>query len=377
MATAAPSDQDLLDLGIAEAQESRPDLRIGDGDVTEAALKGGAAMCSAVIAYAAGGIRCLYFGGAKEDDLDMVIIDKLGLPRELSTRSYGTLVFSRTVAGAAGTIDSGTSVSTDADVEGVKHTVSTDLTIAVPDGAFSMTVPATASLYGSSSNVKAGLLTKADAALFDPSITVTNPQPFAGGSDSETDDAYATRARTLWQTQRRATLSALEEGARQVAGVSVARATDDELSGLVTIYVSDDDGGSNSRMVYDVQLAMEEWRAGGIYVHVTGGIRAAVVISITVYGYAKGFDVAAATGLISDSIITRAGRLKVGQILTIDSIKAAAIAPYPNDMTNVRIDSVAMTVGSVTTNRNVTEDVSYPGALVRVTTVNVVDGGSE
>jgi hypothetical protein len=121
-------------------------------------------------------------------------------------------------------------------------------------------------------------------------------------------------------------------------------------------------------------VVMEAWRAGGVHVQVIGGVRNELSIDITILEYETGFDVGESASTIEASIITRSNRLSVGQGLTIDSIKAAAIFPYATAITKVRIDAIRSTVANVTTNLNVTADVEALGTLLRVTSVNVADG---
>jgi hypothetical protein len=382
--SAAPSFNDLVDLGRIEAKSRRPDLKFYDGDVTEAQLHACAAMGDAIIGWAAIQTRNLYFGGARGTDLDTIVMDKLGLARNPSTRALGTLTFSRGAGptGNSGTIPAGTQIATAVDIDGARVVVTTDTDLAVSTGAFSSNVGATAVVYGTSGNVSTGLLTFPVDALLggDNTISVTNAADFAGGNDSETDEAYSARARMLWQTQRRATLDAIEEGVLDVDTVAVAIAEEDEASGIVTLYVSDSSGNSNGRMLYDVELALQSWRAAGSVINVVGGLKAMVTITVSIDEYERGFDVAAAAQTIIDSAVTRINRLRVNQPLTMDSLTAAVIAPYATAITSVSFPSIAVTMRGVTTVLLPDTNVVAPGALIRPNTsgggvgITVVDG---
>lgn len=380
----APSFDDLVDLGRAEAKALRPDLKFYDGDVTEAQLHACAAMGDSILGWAAVQNRNLYFGGARDTDLDTVVMDKLGLARNPSTRSAGVLTFSRGSGpiGSSGTIPAGTQIATAVDLNGSRVVVTTDTDLSVSTGAFSSNVNATAVAYGTSGNVSAGLLIYPVDALLggDNTISVTNAADFAGGNNSETDEAYSARARMLWQTQRRATLDAIEEGMLGVDTVAVAIAEEDEASGIVTLYVSDESGNSNGRMLYDVELALQDWRAAGSVINVVGGIKAMVQVTVSIDDYERGFDVAAAAQTIIDSVTTRINRLRVNQDLTMDSLTTAVMAPYATAITSVSFPVLVVTKQGVSTTLLPDTDIVAAGALIRPDTsgggvgVTVVDG---
>lgn len=380
----APSFDDLVDLGRAEAKALRPDLKFYDGDVTEAQLHASAAMGDAILGWAAIQVRNLYFGGARGTDLDTIVMDKLGLARNPSTRSLGTLTFSRGAGptGSSGTIPAGTQIATAVDINGSRVVVTTDTDLAVSTGAFSSNVGATAVVYGTAGNVSAGLLIfPVDAILGgDNTVSVTNAADFAGGNNSETDEAYSARARMLWQTQRRATLDAIEEGMLDVDTVAVAIAEEDEASGIVTLYVSDESGNSNGRMLYDVEVALQDWRAAGSVINVVGGIKAMVQITVSVDDYERGFDVAAASSTIIDSVTTRINRLRVNQDLTMDSLTTAVMAPYATAITSVSFPVIVVTTRGVPTTQLPDTDIVAAGALIRPDTsgggvgITVIDG---
>src|SRR4051812_37210694 len=106
----APSFQDLLDLGQAEAQARRPDLAFIEGDITVAQLHGAAAMGDRVIQYAVEAFRDTFFGGAKADALTELVSDRTGIERKEATAATATVRFTRTSGGAGGTIPLGTRV---------------------------------------------------------------------------------------------------------------------------------------------------------------------------------------------------------------------------------------------------------------------------
>jgi hypothetical protein len=379
MGKPAPSASDLLALFVAEVQSRRPDLAFRDGDVSEAMGYGAVAMADAILGYAAVRERNLFFGGATEGDLDVIIMDRLGLAREAATRAYGQVTFTRASGptGNAGTIPSGTQIGTDVATDGSRVIVATDIDLTIPTGAGSWTVNVTAVDYGASGRAQAGSLRNiVDRVLGgDNTLTVTNAEDLAGGNDSQSDEDYAAAARQLWQTQRKGTLDAIEAGALTVPGVSVAVTSEDLMTGITTLFVSDANGNSNGRMIRDVEATLEDWRAAGSLIDVVGGYRADIDLTISIDEYERGFDVAAASDGIIASVTTRINRLRVGQDLTLDSLVAAVIAPYATSITKVSFPSIVKTVRgyqSIIYN----DDIASIGALIRVGAAPVIVDGA-
>lgn len=375
----APSFQDLLDVGQAEAQVRRPDLAFNDGDVTEAFLHAGAAMADATIGYAVQACSDTYFGLAAGAELDAVIVDKTGIARNPSALSHGTVHLQRAGAGSAGVIAEGSKVATDFDDDGEQVVVTLDVAVSCPSGAFSLFVAATAVNAGTSGNILAGKIARFVDAPFDSSITVTNDTEsdgvtvadFAGGTDEETDDDYRARGVSAWLTQRRGTLAALEQGALTVAGVASAIATEDADTGIVTVSVADSSGYSNQAMIYAVQVALESWRAAGTLVTVVGGRPALLDLNIVIAEAADGFDVPTASTAIVASVTALINKLRRDETAYLDAIKAAVIAPYSEFIKKVAFSLIQTTTNAVTTVRSNIDDIAAPGQVIKAGTITV------
>jgi len=210
---------------------------------------------------------------AQGDALDRLAGDRYGLTRLGATPSTVSLTFTRpTFAGGAGSIPAGTRVQTNA---GAQFAVDTDLAFGGTD--LTHVVNATALVVGPDSNVAPGQITTIVDAVFDGTITVTNPSWSAGGTDPETDPAFRGRIREFFATLRRGTLGAIEFGARQVAGVAVATAIeiDNSMSGdpagAVELIIADANGNASGGMIQQVKDTELLWRAAGIPVFVSGG----------------------------------------------------------------------------------------------------------
>lgn len=366
-----PSDQDLLDVGIAEAQTRRPDLAFNPGDVTEAFCHASMAMAGAVLGSLLQQVADTYFGLAEGDALDTTIEDKTGITRNPADYAHVTLTIARAAAGAAGTLDAGKTVGTDPDDDGDKIVFALDAAVTVPTTSFLSTVAATAINVGVSGNVLEGTLENWETAPFDATITVTNVELAAGGADKESDDDYRRRGAAAWITQRRGTLKALEQGALEVTGVASAVATEDPDTGIVTVSIADQNGGSNMRLVYLVQENLEDWRAAGSVVTVAGGLPAVIDMNIEITEATEGFDVTSASPAIVASVTRLLNDLRRGEIGYLDAIKAAVIAPYSEFIKKVTFTAIQSTTSSVTTALSTTSDIDPAGKAIRAGTITV------
>lgn len=333
----APSFQDLLDQGMAEALSRRPDLLFAEGDVSLAQLHAGAAMADASIRFAAQAFAETFLDSANGDALTVLVNDHINIQRQPATAATVTLSFSRTSSGAAGSIPAGTTVATAIAADGSSVSFTANSTVAVGAGLNGpFTVNATAAVNGRATNVAAGTVTRITSSLFD-TFTVTNPAAAAGGNEVESDVQLRLRARLFWQTLRRGTLAALEFGALQVASVRVARAVEDG-SGLVTLVVTDETGNSNAQMVADTMLEIENWRAAGSVVNVVGGAVLLTNIAMEVY-LQPGVSLDPLRPLLEDAIAGRMEKLTQGGILRIDQLTAAAVNVDPDGIDHVDFTS--------------------------------------
>jgi uncharacterized phage protein gp47/JayE len=369
MADPTPSFQDLVDIGQAEAKAVRPSLVFADGDQSTAVINGGAAMCDSLAGWFAGQIRAMFFNGAVDDELDTIIMDRTEIPRNPASAAYGLVTFARSGSGSADVITSGTQEQSPPDLTGATSVYLTDYDLPYPSGAFSLTVPATCSLPGPSGNFAGGTLRIIDA-LPDPSITATTAG-FAGGNDAERDQHYLVRAVTHYLTARRATLAALEEGALDAAGVTVASAIEDPDTGLVYVRVSDDSGGSTTQMAYLTEVAMEDWRAAGVDVEGQGLHASALVLVITLMEYADGFDVPTAAPAIITSVTNRLAGSKPGQKVTLDEIRLAAGGPFA---TQIQKMTFTITLDGVLQTDSTADIVPASGKAIHLQSCSVVDG---
>ncbi len=344
----ADSFQDLLTQGQAEAQSRRPDLLFIEGDITVAQLHASASMADACERFAAQGFKETFIDGAEGDSLSALVDDHLNIQRTAATQSIVTADFSRVSSAAgAGTVFAGTTVATDFGPDGEEIQFTTDNDAVFGGAALGpISVTATASEAGRDGNVAVAEITRIIDSIFDSSITVTNPAASGGGNDEESDPELRERARNFFVTLRRGTLASLEFGAKNdVAEVRFARAVEDLTTGLVTVTVSDSDGNSTAQMVNDTILVLEDFRCAGTTVSVVGGTQVLVDLVIEVTDSIAGFDVAAAEADLIDAVEARINKLDPEEDLFLDSLIAAIIAVFPDEIFNVTFTSITLTPG--------------------------------
>lgn len=326
----APSFDDLIGQFEAEALAENGELAFNDGDVTEAQAHGAGAMADAAIRFTVQAFKETFIDGAKGPALSALVSDHLNIQRQPATAAQVGVTFTRTSGGAGFTYVLGSVIGSSFDAAGntVLYTLDADVTFTGADnGPHSST--ATAQVLGRAGNVAIAAVNRIVTPATDTSLIVTNAAVAAGGNEEESDEELRVRARLFWQTLRRGTLAALEFGALQVASVRIVKASEDLVSGLVTVVVTDSDGGSTAQMVADVVLELESWRAAGTIVNVVGG--AALIVNVTgVLVVFDGVDAAALAPLCVEAITARMRKQRQGDTLYLDSIKAAGINVDPD-----------------------------------------------
>lgn len=326
----APSFTDLLAQYEAEALAQLPALVFAEGDLASALQHGSAAQADAVIRFVVQAFKITFIDGAQGADLTALVKDHTGIDRSPATFAQATVTFARTGAGPGGTLPTGFVVASQIDAAGNTATYALDGNVtfgAGDNGPHDGGV--TAQVSGRAGNVAAGTITRLIGSPFDSRVTCTNAAVAGGGNDEENDNDLKVRARSFWQTLRRGTLAALEFGARDVTTVRIARATEDAVTGLVTLVVTDSDGNSTAQMVADVTAEIENWRSGGSIVQVFGGT--ALIVDVTGTLVAEpGVDTSVLGAVAADAIRNRMDKQRQGETLFLDSIKSAAIGVDPD-----------------------------------------------
>lgn len=348
MSVPAPSFDELVALGVAEAQSRRPSLAFLPNDYSTALMHGGAAMADKLFGLAAQFFLETFIDGAKGDALTALVDDHCNQQRQPATNAQVIARFARSSSGSSGTISAGTHVASAANPDGSRAIFTLNVAIAVAagdNGPFDGLC--TAVDVGPESNVKVaeGLEVIMDP-LWDTTFTVGQVGDAAGGNLAESDEDLRKRARNYFLTLRRGTADALDFGALQISSVRIVRVIEDPNTFQVVVVVSDADGGSTQQMVADAAAELENWRCAGAPLVVIGGTKLLVDITLRLKVVTPGFDVTTASSAIIAAVTAKINARAGGQTAYLDSLVAAAIAVAPDYIEDIDFPSII--VGGVT-----------------------------
>ncbi len=107
--------------------------------------------------------------------------------------------------------------------------------------------------------------------VFDPSISLANDEPTAGGEPRESDADFKLRIKSAKQALARGTLPAIEFGAKTVPGIASARALEvlaptGQPARVVQLFIADSSGIASAALGTTVNQVMPDWKAAGIAV---------------------------------------------------------------------------------------------------------------
>lgn len=354
MVTPAPTREDLFQKAAASViirQNGRqpgnrilPTAIFTPGTTVNVLLAGVAAIGAEVIRNVLVRTAALYLDSATDEDLDRLVTDRdPDLVRKQASRALVTLELVRTIppsAGEAGTIPQATVFRT---ATGESFETLAPLGFAL-NSTGPIRVQARALTAGSAGNVDAGTITEPAAALFDPTITVTNPDIASGGAEVESDSSYRQRARLNNRNRTKGTLEAITLAALNVDGVLTATATEVVDStgnpvGLVNLAISDNTGRANQTLVRAVESNLEDARAAGVPVRVFPGSRRLVNIAYQVQFDSTVADQAAVISQIKSLVLSAVNALGPNETLYTSLLTATAR----------RIPGVIVTDGSLVT----------------------------
>ncbi len=293
---------------------------------------------------------------ATGEKLDQLAYDRcFGATRKGANAASVFLTMTRPTAGAGqGVLAAGTTITT---VANNLFTLQNDVPFAVGQlSAGPSGVVAIATLVGPDQNVAENTLTRFQDAVFDPTITVTNSlnpdgtlAKAAGGTDRESDVKFRARLRSFFLTLRRATAAAVQFGARQVEGVSVA--TSFEIvnpgtalpAGAGEVVIGDDNGNAGPQMIQDTKDELLQWRPIGIPVFVSGGtvVFEPVILRLE---YLTGIDTVKAQAQARATVVAVSQFLASGATLE-RSLIASALRIVPGVV--VKNDAVVAPTGDV------------------------------
>lgn len=312
-----PTFNELRDIGRAAAllrSSKLTEASFASGFMFDILLGLDAAIAEEVIRYALELHARTFFGTASGEHLDALADDHFSLARRLGSAAIGKARFQRPSAAPGPVlIEVGTTVETP---EGVRFKT---IDPAVITG-LSISVDIICDQVGPEGNVAAGKITVLVDAPADASITVTNPEPTAGGIGIEVDSAFRQRVREYLRTLRRGTVDALAFGA-QIEGV--VQATVDDTVYPPVVYIADYAGAANTALVDAVKAELVNWRSAGIAVNVVGAtvVQQPIELAVT---YQTGVDTSEARSRIIAAILDEIAKIGIGGTLYRAALIAAA-----------------------------------------------------
>lgn len=324
----APTFQDIFDAGRREilVQPTRITNDVVDIDGSDAniVVASGAAMGDEVTTYALALYQESFLATASGRALDRWINDRYQLPRQEAVPAVTNLQLERSnVVGF--TIVAGSVFSTNT---GVNFRTIDDV-VFPPNISGPFFVTAVCQDAGLGGNVPAGSIVNVQDTFDDDTLTVTNPEPAAGGANAEEDDEYRARGRDFFLSARRGTKNALEIGARSVAGIQQATAQEflDPDTGSpffrVQLLISDISGQANVALAQQVIIALDEYRGFGVPVSVLAAQRQDVPLTILGLQFEAGFSTTTVLTAARNAIIAVINILGPGETLRRASLYAA------------------------------------------------------
>lgn len=276
-------------------------------------------------------INALLLDGAEREDLDRYAYDRYQLTRKAASSALGTVRFYRTSAAAGGgDVPIGQKLRSLTGIEYITITPATFGASSLEATAFVRAVQA-----GREFQVGRNQIRSIDnvGALFDPSLRVNNDDPTAGGNNREEDDVFRERIREFWTRAQRGTLQAIVFGARTVGGVesAIAQEVIDEIgrpARLVELFIADSSGVASQALANEVDDALEEWRAAGIFVDTRLSSPEIIDIALTLT-FVAGVDTVTLTEEIRNAIVVFVNSLPVGATLLRNDL-ASVLARFRN-----------------------------------------------
>lgn len=293
------------------------------------------------------GLNKLLLDGAFGDDLDRYAWDRYQLPRKGASAALTSIECVRpTAAAGGGSIPIGEKVLS---LDGIEYVLYTEALFG--PSTLSATAFVRAAQAGKEFQVGANQLRRFERPdqLFDKTITVNNPEAAAGGEPAENDDVFKERVRGFWTAARRGTLGAIEFGALQVPGVDSAQAfealDDNRPDRFVELFIADSSGVASQALANKVDIALNEYRAGGIYVAIFTS--RPLIIDIAVQPvFRAGVDTNILGTQIKTAIIDYVNSLQVNQPFLVHEL-GAVLSRFKNDGLIAKQSTLVSPVGDL------------------------------
>jgi uncharacterized phage protein gp47/JayE len=275
-----PTFADLFDAAEREAlirpTSFNPEIIRTDGSDVNIAFAVSAAMAEEVARFAQASNNETFLATSESEGGEVLqrwAYDRYNLTKQEAQAAVSTLVLRRTNATPGTTVEKGSVFGTRGG-----QTFRTVNDVPFGNGIVGpLSVLAVAEQTGPAGNVAVSTINTLISNLDDTTITVDNPEPAAGGSDEETDEEFAARARDFFVNARRGTREAIEAGCLEVPGIQQVTIIEnlDPSTGLanfrIQAIIADRDGQANSALAATVRQNLNTFRALGVPVLVTAG----------------------------------------------------------------------------------------------------------
>lgn len=284
------SSEEFYEIYKNEVQAKQPALTdFSEGSINDIKAGASVALVQEVTRILLDRFKLTYFSSAEDTDLDFLAEDHFGdkFKRPDATKSVGIVEFTRPNADAGNVVIlAGTIVKTLTDANGETIRFATILSVTMTTLTINASIKAVDS--GAKGDVSANTITDIETALTDPTIIVNNVDETEGGDPKQDDAAYRQTITNLIQSLKGATKQAVQAGAENVAGVESVSVVEfiqtviewDESGGTpignafkiakVKLYIADSNGDANNALIDNVNLAIEEIRACGVFIDVLG-----------------------------------------------------------------------------------------------------------
>jgi uncharacterized phage protein gp47/JayE len=294
-----------------------------DGSEVGTAINIGAAMGEESAVYAQATLNETRLSTAPSqgrDALEQWVASNYGFTVPGPLSAIVTLVWTRDPSATPVTLEAGTVVSTST---GDVFELEEDLVINGPGPA---EVVAVAQATGLGTNVAANTLTIPQV-LPDPTLTVTNPEQAAGGSDGLSDDELQALAQGFFQAARRGTKTAILEGTLLTPGVAQASAFELLTStgcpdGRGQVIIAGPNSQANTALANRVVLELEEWRGLGVPIIVIAGQPTYIDIVVTGLQFVAGVNSSVVLGTARRALVAAVNRLEPGKPLRQSLLQA-------------------------------------------------------
>jgi uncharacterized phage protein gp47/JayE len=312
------------DYVVQRAKKIDPTMVDVEGSDVNVFVGSGSVMSFAVMKQLLYAVNRLFLDGCEDEDLDRYAWDRYQTTRKGASPALGAVRFYRANATAgSGTIPIGTKLRT---TTGIEYVTTSVASFGASDLVSKANVRAVQA--GKATQVGANYIRQfaSPAAIFDRIMQVNNDKATAGGEDIENDSLFKDRLRDFWRTARRGILAAIEVGAKTVPGVVSAQAIEALTDGglparLVSLYIADSSGVASDALAQQVKTALDDYRAGGIYVSINTSIPTIVNIVLKLV-FAANVDTNTLSDNIRASVVEYINSLPVNGTLTLGGIYA-------------------------------------------------------